>query len=284
MVAIVWILLLSCDARQSVSKDLVTGLVTRGNGLSCEDVYLTIGEETIQRNTFTYGEEFQVNFNDTEGFERVDNLAFPGMQLAVVNMHGDTLLHYEDLYANLANGTDLSPLLLTAEVTAADPIHSKQEHTLHIHIWDKKGEGTFTAKLQFSVVQDEEIEIQSSGITYNEIYLFSQPRNMTIIDHRAGFDETVYMLFEGLDGFEVERGMVDIGLSLKIEDANGEMIIDEKDLLAGSPQGYPDVNSQLAPNFVISGSEVNNPVTCEIRIWDKKGENSISATTRLDIE
>jgi hypothetical protein len=79
----------SCNFAQSIEKDLVTGLTTRGDGLSCEEVYLSDREKVIKRNTFTYGETYYVNFDGMGGFEREGKNAFPNMQLVIVSELGD---------------------------------------------------------------------------------------------------------------------------------------------------------------------------------------------------
>ena len=275
---------ISCDFRKSVYKDLQTGMVTKGDGLSSEDVYLAIGEETIRRNSFIYGEEFYVNFNNIEGFERIDNHVFPGMRLIVTSENGDTVLKNRDLYAGLTSGTDHSPLLLTSEVTVADPIHSNEEYTLFITIWDKKGDGVFTAELDFDVVPNDQINIESNHITYREIYLYSQQRRRVITDNTAGFNEKVFMMFEGLDGFAKEGEMTSIGLSITVKDSEGNLIVNQEDLIGASGKDYSEVHSQLAPNFILTGSQINNPIEYEIIIWDKKGEGSIKASAQLQIE
>ena len=47
---------------------------------------------------------------------------------------------------------------------------------------------------------------------------------------------------------------------------------------------YSEVHSRLAPNFILTGSQINNPVEYEIIIWDKKGNSSIKASTQLQIQ
>lgn len=274
----------SCDVRKSVHKDLTTGLISRGDGLSCDNVYLSICDETISKNSFIYGETFEVNFDNIEGFNKVDNYAFPGMELYVISERGDTALKTSDLYIDLNEGSDNTPLLLLANVTAADPIFSNNEYTLYIQIWDKKGDGNFSAEMDFNVVPNDKIKIESNQLFYDEIYLFSQQRQMTITNNTAGFDESIFMMFEGLDGFVVEGSMVYPGLSLVVHDADDNLILNEDDLIGETGMDYFEVNSQLAPNFVMSGSLISNPVTCEITIWDKKGDGSIKASAQLHIQ
>lgn len=276
--------MISCDFRNSVYKDLKTGMITKGKGLSCEDVFLTIGEMTIYKNTFIYGDVFKVNFKNIEGFESIDGHVFPGMSLIVTKENGDTLLKNNDIYADLISGTNHSPLLLTSEVTVAYPIHSNGKYTLDITIWDKKGDGVFTAKLDFDVIPNDRIEIEPNQVTYDEIYLYSQKKRKVITDNIAGFGENIYIMLEGLEGFKKEENMVNIGLSMTVMDAKNNLIVNEENLMGNSGLDYTEFHSQLAPNFILSGTQVSNPIKCDIIIWDKRGVGSIKVSTQLNIE
>jgi hypothetical protein len=269
---------------QSVWRDLETGLTTRGNGLSCNETYLSDGENIIKRNTFTYGETYYVTFEGMEGFEREGENAFPDMQLLIISDQGDTALHLNDLYAEYTEGIDYSPLELYAQVTVASPMHTGGNYTLYVNIGDKRGNGTLKATLDFSVVRDPGITLNSKGIKAQEIYLFSQQKNHTITNGQAGFNENIYLLFEGLEGFFVYAGEVQLGLSMVVKDADGNVILDESDLLGDAGLSYEAVHQQVAPNFILTGSEVANPVSCLVRIWDKKSDAWISASTEIQIE
>jgi len=276
--------LFSCDSSKSVSKDLITGLNTRGDGLSCEDVYLSDGEQEINRNTFTYGEIVYVNFENIEGFKKKDDKAFPGMKLYVVNQSGDTIMSYPDLYADYQEGINISPLLLQANLTVADPIHSDGEYTLYIYIWDKNGEGTFEATMDFDVNPDEKIKIENNNLTYNEVYLFGEEEKNVIIGNEANFNENIYLIFEGLEGFQEENGEIFIGLSLKVMDSAGEIIIDEEDLIGDTGLQPSQVKEELAPNFIIRDVSTSTPVSCETFIWDKKSDRNIKASVKLNLK
>jgi hypothetical protein len=274
----------SCHFAQSVNKDLITGMSTRGDGLSCNKVYLSDGENVIKRNNFLYGETFYVNFDGLEGFQREGTGAFPSMQLVIVSAQGDTVLYVNDLYNGYTLGIENSPLDLYGEVTVADPMHSRGEYTLYVTIRDKKGPGSFRATLEFDVLADEKIKVTSNQVSSKEIYLFSQQRGRAITDGKAEFNENIYVLFEGLDGFSVEEGKIYLGLSLEVKDATGNLILDEADLLGQEGMAYEMVYEQLAPNFILTGSQIANPVNCKVRIWDKKGTAWINASTEIVVE
>lgn len=284
MIALSMLLLFSCDVRKSVSQDLTTGLSTNGDGLSCESVTLSDGDQKISRKAFTYGEKFYVNFEDIQGFKETDGKKFPGMKLSIVSEAGDTVLSNNDLYANNTDGFDISPLLLQSNITVANPIHSNANYTFYITIWDKKGDGTFNANMNFNVIPSEGIAIKNNGLSYDEVYLFSSERKTTIIDNTVKPNEDVYMIFEGLEGFKEEQGRLDVGLSIKAVDSNGDIILDEKDLIGDSGMEAAKLKDQLAPSVVFSSATIKNPVNCTFTIWDKRSEKRLEATAELQVE
>ncbi len=275
--------LLSCEFRRSVNKDFKTGLATIGSGLSCENVYLTDGDSKINKKSFTYGEKFYLNFENIEGFIKKEGYVFPGMKISVVSQSGDTVLKNDDLYADYPNGMNISPLLLHTNLTVANPIHSNNKYSLHVMIWDKMGEGTFIANMEFNVVPNNHIKIERNAITYDEIYLFSEKDKTSITENTVKFNENIYLLFEGLEGFKVEDGKVFLGLSITAKDSDDKLILNEEDLIGESTMNYSEVKTRIASNFIFTGTHINNPVTCEVAIWDKKSDSKIKATVKLEI-
>lgn len=276
-------ILFSCDFRKSVHADLLTGLTTEGDGLSCEKVYLTVDDEKINRNTFTYGEIVYLHFEQVEGFKKTGEQAFPGMQLVVTDPAGDTMLQYDDLYADEPDGFSLSPLKLSTFLTVGTPLHSNNKYALFVKIWDKKGAGTFTAKMDVEVVPNKAITIESSGISFEEIYLFSKDRDLAVTGDQVKYNENMYLIFEGLEGIKEEEGKVFIGLGMNIRDADGRLILDEANLAGDDPMDAAEVSAQLAPTFIFTGSNLKNPVTCIITIKDKKSGKSLKATVLLNV-
>jgi hypothetical protein len=286
--SVVFLLILSgCNYSKSVKKDLISGLYTTGDGLKCDDVYITAGEGTVTRNTFVYGEKFVVNFNNIEGFTRENEAAFPDMTLYVVSSAGDTALYAGDLYGNNTDGFKISPLLLNSDVTVASPMKSGGSYKLFVKISDRKGTGKFSAEFAFNIIPNEALKVEATGVKYNEIYLYSKERGLVLTDNKAKFNENVYFILEGLSGFKEENGMVFPGLSLKGTDNAGTVILDFADLFAEySTTGLStsDFNSRIASNFILTGSEFKNPLHCELIIWDKKSDAKVKTVTDIVIE
>jgi hypothetical protein len=269
---------------QSVFKDLESGLTSMGKGLSCNQVYLSDGQQVTKRNVFIYGETYYVNYDGMHGFVREAGNAFPDMQILIVGEHGDTVLYINDLYAGYTDGIGNDPLDLYAEITVAEPMHSGGDYTLHVDISDKRGDGSFRTSLDFSVLRDQRIEVESEQLTGREIYLFSQQTGQTITDGRTGFNETIYLLFEGLEGFVVQDGQVQLGMSMLVRDAEGNTILDQADLFGDAYQSHEDVHQQVASSLVLTGNQIANPVQFRVRIWDKNGPGWIRVVTELIVE
>jgi len=276
---------ISCDFRKSVHADLKTGLITKGDGLSCEEVWLSVDEEKIERNIFVYGEMFLIHFSNMEGFKIEGESVFPGMLLWVTGNAGDTVFQTEDLYSDYQNGIDLKPLLLKANLTVGNPMHSNNKYTVFIKIWDKKDKGIFTAEMPFIIVKNEKIRIDKNNISYDEIYLFSFDRDKSITDGKVAFDETVYLLFEGLSGFTELDGNVFPGMKFQAIDNENKILMEYDDLFSSYTKtgiASADVKTQIYISMKFPEQAVN-PVKCEAILFDKKSNSNIKVTTDINV-
>jgi hypothetical protein len=285
--AFVSAVLAGCKFSKSVKKDLISGLTTTGSDLSCEDVYLKVDDQKTSRSTFTYGETFYICFDDVRGFTSENGYVFPGMEIVITDNSGDTLLQADDLYKEYSQGMNFSPLQLTADLTVADPIKSNGNYAMLINIWDKKGTGTFTSKFDFNVAGNKNISAIPESVSYSEKYLFSQGTNRVITDNIIHFNDNIYIIIEGLTGFREENGLVYPGMKMKGIDAKNNIILDYDDLLSDYSEtgiAVSDFSSRVSAHFKITGSSFNNPLRCELVIWDKKSSASLKIETDMTVK
>jgi len=290
IVLLISISLIRCDFRKplAASKDPATGIITKPEGLSCDDVWLSIEEEKTTRVTFIYGEAFSLNFNNMEGFNKVDNSILPGMLLKVTDESGDTIMQTEDLYADSVNGINLSPLLLKANFAIQRPVYSDHKYSLIVKIWDKLGEGTLITEAPFSVIKNERINIEANYISCDEIYLFSIDRDKVIIDGSIYFNETIYLVFEGLSGFYESNGKVFPGSPVRAVDYGNNPILYFADLYHAYPTtgiNSDNFKSQIYVKMKFTEGKVENPIYCEVTLFDKKRDVAhMNVTTELSVK
>jgi hypothetical protein len=228
-----------------------------------------------------------VNFSDVKGFTKENGKVFPEMNLVVLNPAGDTVMQANDLMSEYADGMDYSPLLLTADLTLAAPIRSKEEYTAYINIWDRKGKGTFRSEFDFKVQENDKISIESSKVVYNEVYLYSKGSEKVITDNKINSNDDIYIIIEGLKGFYDANGMVFPGLTIKVSDSAKKIILESDDLFSDySESGIAaiDLAGRVSGHFSVTGTQFNNPLHCEMTIWDKKSDGKIKVITDLVLE
>jgi hypothetical protein len=182
---------------------------------------------------------------------------------------------------------DFSPLQLTADITIASPIRSGEDYNLLVSILDKKGTGTYTSRLKFSVKANDKLKVETNGVSYDEAYLYSQANNRIINDGAIKFDDNNYLIIEGLKGFKEENGMVFPGLSLSITDAANKVILNIDDLFSEYNEtgiAVSDFTSRVSAHFKITGDEANNPLHCMMIVNDKKSDAAIRITTEMTLK
>lgn len=277
----------SCDFKKSAHKDLITGLSTAGDGISCDEVMILSDNNVIQRSTFTFGEVITFKFKNIEGFNEENGNVFPGMSILIKDSQNNVVLQNDDVYTNYSEGIKLSPIVLTAEATLARPIHSGKQYNLLIKIWDKKGDGKFSAEMSFDVKPNDKISVTKNNCNYDEVYLFSEKNNKVITDNSIQFGENVFLIFEGVKEFVEETEKIYPGLSLIIKDSKDEIILSNEDLFREYEQSGIEASifkDRVSANFWFNGSEVNNPLSLEAKLWDKKSDKFISVKTSLNLK
>jgi len=276
-----------CKFSRSAGKDLISGLTTAGKDLSCNDVYIAVDNDETKRNSFTYGETFVIYFNNITGFAVENGNVFPGMEIIIREKEGDTLMRADDPYEGYTEGMNYSPLQLSADLTVAAPLRSKGKYTMIVNISDKKGDGTFKTSFDFDVIENENIKVKPSDVTCDEVYLFSQGKNKIITDNKIDFEDNIYVIIEGLKGFREENGSVFPGLEMKAVDARNNLVLDYDDLFNEYNEtgiAVSDFTSRISAHFKITGTFFNNPLHCELKVWDKKSNAAIAVTTDMNLK
>jgi len=277
-----------CEFNQSVNKDLTTGAYSRGDGIGCDDVKIQINGDVDNRNEFIYGEKVNFIFNDITGLKRENGSVFPGLSMFIVKNETDTVLQHQDLFANMENGTDLSPLQLQANFTSALPNEHNEKYKVFINIWDKKGTGTFQYELPFSVKKNELLNIDASNIDYSNIYLWDETKKSVVVKKEVRVQSTLILILEGLDGLEVLDNKVFPSFSIDITDNNGNQILSNSNTLEQYRESGVDYNTfkngQLPVTITFSSGQINNPCKLKASLKDLNSERNIVITSELEIK
>lgn len=282
--AVLLLLMSSCNYRESAYKDLSTGLSVKGSGLGYGSVYLTSDDEKISRNAFTHGERISVHFDGVEGFIEKKGRVYPKMSMLVVSKNGDTLFYNPEVYKDSPEMPLQNPVSLTANLTVARPIHSGDRCKLIVKISDGNGKGAINAEMPFTVKPSVHLHHKVASAQYDEIYLFDSQANTAVTTDHFPRSHKMALIYEGLSGFSVSDSLCNVGLSLKITDRNGVVLLDEQDLAADQPVSNRLLEEQFYATFTTGTDPITNPVTIKAVIWDKTGKAKIVTTGSFNLE
>lgn len=277
----------SCDFNQSSVKDLTTGAYTRGDGIGSADVSLEINDVAENRNTFVYGEQVKFVFDGITGLTRENENAFPGLSMCIVKNQTDTVLYNPDLLAETDGGIGFSPLQLYATFLAIFPYEEGEEYMAYVNIWDKKGDGTFTHEMPFTVVKNEVLDLKTTELDYTDIYLWNDTDQLVVVKNQMNFDKAYIAIFEGLKGFTEEKSKVFPALSLKVTDSAGNVLLTDDNTLASFQEEGIDpseLSSQLIVDLSFTEGQVANPCTLSAVLSDLRSGKNLEMKTVFDLK
>ncbi len=275
-------LITACNFSTSVSKDLMTGLSTKGDGLSADEVYISNGDDRITDNTFVYGNQVFTNFENMDGFVIENGKIYPEMQVVVVSKAGDTVLQN----ANLLGGKAIEGVSanLNGNVTLAAPIYSGDTYLVKYTVTDTKGDGVFTSELELELERDSKIKLNESGLSIKEAYLFNQENRTVITNGQIGFENNVLLDLQGLSGYELLNGSASLGMFVKVIDAKGKVILDLPDLLENRELTETQIQKGLGSTVIIQKGMLANPITWEVKVWDKNSGATLTVKTEVQVK
>jgi hypothetical protein len=265
------------------AENLSKKLSLKENGLKANNIVLNDGRKEITSSTLAYGTELNFDFGEVSGFTEVDEFVYPGLGMIILNVDKDTLIQNKDLYEGKFDSIKAQDLDLTAYVTLGDPISSGGNYTIKLHVWDKKGTGTLDASLDIKLVPNEHIKVESEGLEYSEIFLYSDKREV-ITDNQVVLNENIYFVFDDLEGFKGSDGKVNLGASIEARNSFGMELLKKDDVFAGqSIIPVESLKEGVAPYILFNEKEDKEPlkIKCKVRVWDKRSDKSITIYTNL---
>ncbi len=123
------------------------------------------------------------------------------------------------------------------------------------------------------------LRVTNIRLAYHELYLVSDGKRLNTFRCSAG--ENVRLVITGLTGFESTSDRIFPGISVKVTDHLGKILVNKSDLFAepGS-NGLPadSVRNHIEIRMPLDSSFIQGcNYLCRIRIWDKAGRGELIA-------
>ncbi|NVK26758.1 MAG: hypothetical protein HWE14_01875 [Flavobacteriia bacterium] len=282
------VILTSCEFNQSVNKNPVSGEYSRGDGLSCDAIFVKINGIQEQRFVYTYGEKINFNFEGISGLVRENGLCFPGASMLILDKHQDTVMYSSDMFAENDEGMSHWPLSIYANFNAKLDYSEDNRYELHVKIWDKKGSGTFEYKVPFTMVENELLTIETKELIFDHIYMWNETTQLVLADNLIDRNQEYYLLFEGVDSLMIVNDNVFPSLEISLIDALGDTILYQEDLLEMNDDEGVDYDIFNGVNLPVKISfpmgRLNNPCVLTAAYTDMKSDRRIDVTCELVVK
>lgn len=276
----------ACQFNQSAHKDLSTGAYSRGDGLGSDNVQIEINGKIENRNSFVYREKVNLIFNDIKGLKKIDGKTYPGLSMHITNKDKDTVVSFRDLFYDLKEGTDLTPLQLNAHFVTTLPFGN--DYSVKITIWDKKGDGTFNYEMPFDIEESKLLNIRAKNLKYTSVYFWNMKKKQPVLDKTISIKDRHILFFEKLEGLKSVDGKVYPLLSLEIEDSKGNKVISKENVLSKYETDGFDADKfsdgQIPVRVSFKEGKVFNPCTIKASLTDKNSSNRIVIEGEFIIE
>jgi hypothetical protein len=272
----------SCE--NGTSQNYITDVKVDSHKLSCDGITMENHTGKINKSEFSYGEKITFFYKNMTGFTLQDSLAYPDMNIFVTNKKGDTVMSQKNLFKDIKEGHTEKDLNLQSKLTFARPMLPYNSYVMHINVSDKNSDAYYNIKRNFSMIENPLIKTKSGDFTYDILYLYSQTRNIAIVDDKISPNENVYILLENLEGYEVDAdGKVDLSATISLTDADGT-VINKVDELFPEPVSAKDLKDQLYASLSVTEGKVSYPVTCVFKITDRKTGKSFETSIDLVVQ
>lgn len=277
----------SCNIKKSYNKDLNTGAVSIGDGISVGSTSKEVNGNISSKTTFVYGEKVDFIFDNVEGLTNINGKVFPGLSIYIVQNGKDTLMQSDDLLTEFDNGTDLTPLKLNAHFLSILPYNNGEKYMAYVNIFDKKGEGTFRYEFPFEVEANKYPDVKLNNASYNEIYLWDETTKLVISDGNININNQLALIIEHPDGFKEVDGRIYATMPFEIVDRNYRAIIKTEDVLGLGTDGA-DANTfktgQIPVTFNFTPGEITNPCYLKSTLIDRNSDSRIEISAELVIK
>ncbi len=120
--------------------DMTTGLSASYNGFSLEDIYLATGENDtrISSNKVTLNSKISILATGVDRFTETNGMVFPGCTIILTDTSGKEILHIDDAFSNMKQGTSKETArLLRAVLTTGAPMLVGETYHLQTRFFDK---------------------------------------------------------------------------------------------------------------------------------------------------
>ena len=156
---------------------------------------------------------------------------------------------------------------------------------MYVNIWDKKGDGSFSYELPFTVKKKDVLKIENKGLSYSKAYLYNETLKEVVHSKNINSSHVFTLALEQVNGLSQKKGRVFPVFSINIEDSKGRKVISNKNVLRSYEQHGVEVNNlkagRLTTRITFSKGKFSNPYRLKAKLFDMNSSKEINISGDL---
>ena len=144
-----------------------TGMRYTETGIHADKINVELAEATWTSNRLPINTEFEIQLEDPSGFQQVEGLYYPGIEVLITNLKGDTLGFAPNIFGEKSvegfMDSELNKLSLTLSFNEQSKVGDSC--LLRARFFDTKSEHSFTCWLDLVIV-DQEAPLENTNSTF----------------------------------------------------------------------------------------------------------------------
>ena len=229
-----------------------------------------------------HGELITLNFNELEGFTKVDNTYYPNLDITLVSKQKDTVFHrnntlgLDDDVKGIVENSLKAPLFPLYPLLLRYNVSSGNEYILYGTLRDTKSEKKLLIKMDFKLIQNNNphLVVNKKGLDYSDIFIISDnsPRRM-LTDNKIEKSKYLMLSFKNLKGYTVKNDKATFRLKSTITNKVGEILINtEKYMVSGCEDGKIIEQMIDIPIEFFKIKENSKPLIYNLNISDRNSD------------
>lgn len=144
-----------------------TGMRYTEVGIHAEKINVELDEATWTSNRLPINTEFEIQLEDPTGFQQVEELYYPGIEVLITNLKGDTLGYAPNIFGEKSVEGFMDAELSKLSLTLSFNEQSKPGDSclLRARFFDTKSDHSLTCWLDL-VITDDEAPLENTTSTY----------------------------------------------------------------------------------------------------------------------
>ncbi len=275
------ILLATCSAESNKDNGIIKKqpFNVSENGITSSNSFLTCEGDTVKNTSFFEGQTFTLHLQGLKGIRKVDDEYNMKLEVVVKNEKNEIILQQKGIERSVSAKEPSTDVRFSIDCNMQHEGLEKMKALVRIS--DMNSNHSIIASVPFTMKKNENIIIESDGITATPVYLVNAKEGKIATSSRLPYHAQNKLIVGKLEGLTEKDGKVSYNSTTTALQPNGDTIAQIPYLTQGSGLLFkPEEIGFLPFNLNLNGA---GNATFIVKIEDEFSDKSVTIKTDLQL-